>query len=208
MSAQILGLFPVPFMRVERLLGAGLIGALLERAEGETLATNAKSTNLSHTQIMHPNTDALYAQIAALVMPRIVQFGATLFGETLEWSVKEMWLNVLEQGGYQALHAHANSFISGVLYLTPVDPSAHTVFHRAMGMNEFVFSNNNERARVGPYNGTKWVLPKVLPGDLALWPSYLLHEVPANMGDRRVSIAFNAIPSRLDSWGYAINLSA
>ena len=56
-------------------------------------------------------------------------------------------------------------------------------------------------------NGIKWFLPEISPGDLILFPSYLLHEVPANQGAQRISIAFNAIPDRLDSSGYAIRLS-
>ena len=42
-----------------------------------------------------------------------------MFGERLGWSLKEMWVNVLDTGGRQAMHNHANSFISGVVYLTP-----------------------------------------------------------------------------------------
>jgi uncharacterized protein (TIGR02466 family) len=206
-STQLIGLFPVPFMRVERALGQSSIDPLLARAEAESLSTNAKSTRLSHSAMMAPKEDPLFDELARQLQPHIVQFGATLFGETLDWSIKEMWLNVLEPGGFQAMHSHANSFVSGVVYLTAVDPSAHTVFHKAMGNPEFVFSNVHPAARIGPYNGTRWVLPKVLPGDLALWPSYLLHEVPVNMGNRRVSIAFNALPSRLDSWGYAVNFA-
>jgi hypothetical protein len=36
-----------------------------------------------------------------------------------------------------------------------------------------------------------------------LFPSFLLHEVPVNQGERRLTLAFNAIPQRLDAWGYA-----
>jgi hypothetical protein len=39
---------------------------------------------------------------------------------------------------------------------------------------------------------------------LILFPSYLLHEVPVNPGGERVTLAFNAIPDRLDAWGYAV----
>lgn len=67
-----------------------------------------------------------------------------------------------------------------------------------------MFSNYNANSRIGPYNGNKWVLPKIVPGDPVLYPSYLLHEVPMNRGERRVTIALNAIPNRLDSGGYAI----
>ena len=38
-----------------------------------------------------------------------------------------------------------------------------------------------------------------------LFPSYLLHAVPANPGERRITMALNAIPTQLDSWGYKIS---
>jgi hypothetical protein len=31
--------------------------------------------------------------------------------------------------------------------------------------------------------------------------------VPPNEGGQRISLAFNAIPARLDSWGYTIGFS-
>jgi hypothetical protein len=39
---------------------------------------------------------------------------------------------------------------------------------------------------------------------MVLFPSYLLHEVPPNPGERRITLAFNAIPAAVDSWGYKI----
>ena len=45
------------------------------------------------------------------------------------------------------------------------------------------------------------------PGDMVLFPSYLMHAVPPNAGERRVTLSFNAIPTRLDSWGYIIGFS-
>ena len=53
--------------------------------------------------------------MANRVTPKLADFGALMFGERLGWSVKEMWVNLLETGGRQAMHNHANSFISGVL---------------------------------------------------------------------------------------------
>ena len=61
---------------------------------------------------------------------------------------------------------------------------------------------------LGPFNADKWVAPAPTPGDLLLFPSHLLHEVPANRGAERITLAFNAIPHRLDAWGYAIEFSA
>ena len=62
-------------------------------------------------------------------------------------------------------------------------------------------------AQPGPYNAEKWIGPAPAPGDVVLFPSYLMHAVPPNAGGRRISLAFNAIPARLESWGYAIRFS-
>jgi hypothetical protein len=39
---------------------------------------------------------------------------------------------------------------------------------------------------------------------VVLFPSYLMHAVPTNPGVRRITMAFNAIPASLESWGYKI----
>ena len=131
-----------------------------------------------------------------------------MFGERLNWSIKEMWVNVLQAGGQQAMHNHANSFVSGVIYLTHSHPSANTVFMKGPGGSAFAFGNVNATTRMGPFNADKWIMPEAAPGDMVLFPSYLLHEVPVNQGGERISLAFNAIPDRLDSWGYGIRFSA
>jgi len=41
-----------------------------------------------------------------------------------------------------------------------------------------------------------------------LFPSYLMHAVPQNQGQRRITMSFNAIPSGLDSWGYAVKFGS
>ncbi len=65
----------------------------------------------------------------------------------------------------------------------------------------------NARTEPGPYHSDKWVSPAPAPGDALLFPSWLMHAVPPNPGARRITLAFNAIPTRLDSWGYAISFA-
>lgn len=149
----------------------------------------------------------MFQQLAKLVAPKLAEFGQHLFGEPLDWSIKEIWVNMLEPGGRQTIHTHANSFISGVVYLTRSHPSANIVFHKSLGGSDFIFSNHNKNAKVGPYNGSKWMMPSLAAGDLVLFPSYLLHEVPLNQGEQRISVSFNAIPDRLDNFGYAVRFS-
>ena len=204
---HVIGLFPTPFMRVEHLLDAALVAALVERCRAAAHSVNTRSAKLAHSAILAPRDDALMARASELIEPKLADFGELLFGERLPWSIKEIWANVLETGGHQAMHNHANSFISGVLYLTASDPSASTVFMKGPGGRDFAFSNVNERTTMGPFNADKWIAPEVAPGDMVLFPSYLLHEVPPNLGGQRMSLAFNAMPQRLDSWGYAMGFS-
>jgi len=204
---DVIGLFPTPVMRVERLLDEASVAAYVDRIKALQRTTNAKTNLLCHTEIVDPDKDESFSRLGNVLHDQLVAFGSVLFGEELRWSVKEIWFNVMETGGFQSIHAHANSFISGILYLTKLHPTSRTVFTKSLGGTDFVFSNYNKNAKVGPYNGVKWFLPDASPGDLFLFPSYLLHEVPPNQGGQRITIAFNAIPERLESSGYSIRFS-
>ena len=204
---QVIGLFPTPFMRVEKLLAPELVAALAERAMCQTPVTNARSAALSHSVMQHPAGDELLTVVAEQLTPTVADFGELLFGERLTWHIKDMWLNALQTGGHQTVHNHANCFVSGVLYLTASHPSAHTVFIKSLGGRNFAFSNAHHGTSQGPFNADKWVAPPPSPGDVILFPSYLLHEVPENTGPLRLSLAFNAVPARLDAWGYTIGFN-
>ena len=46
------------------------------------------------------------------------------------------------------------------------------------------------------------------PGTMVALPSWLQHHVHPYFGPgERISVAFNAIPDHLDSWGYTIQFS-
>lgn len=202
---EVIGLFATPFMRLPGALPMPLVEALVDHFASRAEQGNSSSPNLSHTETLRPADSPLLVEAAALITPRLVEFGRLLFGERLGWSIKEMWVNRLETGGRQAMHNHANSFASGVAYLTPTHADAQTVFMKSPGGHDFAFRNDHAKTEPGPYNADKWVSPAASPGDLVLFPSYLMHAVPPNPGPRRVTMAFNAVPTRLDSWGYAVS---
>ena len=201
---EVIGLFPTPFMRVRGALDRHLVAGLVEHFVGVAKTANNASENLSHTEMLKPADSTLFVEAAARVTPKLADIGALMFGERLGWSVKEMWVNVLDKGGRQAMHNHANSFISGVVYLTATHPDARTVFMKSPGGHDFAFKNDHARTVPGAYSADKWVSPQPDPGDLVLFPSYLMHAVPPNAGERRITMAFNAIPTGLESWGYKI----
>lgn len=202
---EIEGLFPVPLLRARKLLAPDLASALARQIRDAHTTRNVRSDLLAHTEVVSPGANDLYRRLAQAAGPKVVEFGALLFGEPLRWAIKEMWTNVLDTGGSQAMHAHANSFVSGIVYLTASHPSANTVFLRNSGSGEFTFRHNTKTAKVGPFNAGKWVAQDLEAGDMLLFPSYLLHEVPRNQGGQRITLAFNAIPERLDSHGYTVS---
>jgi hypothetical protein len=198
-------LFPIPVMRIESALAPALVDGLVAHFAAQADRDNSSSPNLSHTAMLRPADSPLLIEAAACLTPRLAEFGALLFGERLGWSLKEMWVNVLDAGGRQAMHNHANSFISGVVYLTPTHAESRTVFMKSPGGTDYAFRNDHKGVAPGPYNSDKWVSPEMQPGDMVLFPSYLMHAVPPNPGPRRITMAFNAIPARLNSWDYGIS---
>ncbi len=116
-------------------------------------------------------------------------------------------MNVLQTGGHQAMHNHANSFVSAVIYLTPTGESSRTLFYRPIGGGDYAFANENRNSQTTPFNAKRWAAPAMRPGDAVFFPSYLLHEVPPNQGGERITIALNSLPERVDSWGYSVRFS-
>lgn len=204
---EVFGIFPTPIMRAPRTLAPSLVAELVEHFTPRASRDNNSSPNLAHTQMLKPSESPLLAQAAAAIAPKLVEFGAHLFGERLGWILKEMWINVLDRGGRQAMHNHANSFVSGVVYLTPTHASSRTVFMKSPGGHDFMFKNDHSGSVPGEFSADKWVSPEPEPGDLILFPSYVLHAVPPNEGERRMTLAVNAVPAQLNSWGYVVRFA-
>ncbi len=204
LTDEVFGLFPVPVLRSRGVIDGRLLAELVDHFLRMATIENNSSGNLSHTEMLKPGDSPLFVQTAMLIIPKLVEFGALLFGERMEWAVKEMWVNVLEGGGRQAMHNHANSFASGVIYLTETHPASQTVFMKSPGGTDFLFKNDHPGITPNEFSADKWISPAPQPGDLILFPSYLLHAVPPNPGRRRITLAFNAIPAQLDSWGYVV----
>jgi hypothetical protein len=201
---EVFGLFPTPFLRAPGTLNPRLVDGLLKHFSALAQTANTASGHLSHTEMLSPGDSPLLLEAALAITPKIVDMGALMFGERLGWSIKEMWVNVLDTGGAQTMHNHANSFVSGVVYLTPMHAGSYTAFMKSPGGTDFVFRNDHAKVTPTPFSVDRWVGPEPVPGDLVLFPSYLLHAVPPNEGGRRITLSFNAIPGGLDAWGYAV----
>ena len=116
------------------------------------------------------------------------------FSSNLNQKISAMWININKRGVRNALHFHANSFLSGVFYLQ---------IKAKLEEGSLSFRNPNSMMMM-----SQWISPGLIEnfnpenvrgwqvclsaGDLILFPSWLEHEVfPHNENEDRISISFN-----------------
>jgi uncharacterized protein (TIGR02466 family) len=100
--------------------------------------------------------------------------------------ITQSWVNSTEPSKYHHVHTHPNSFISGVFYVHSESEADRIMFHKP----------SYECLQVAPtewnrYNSRTWWY-SVNAGDVILFPSSLVHEVPTTTSsNNRISLAFN-----------------
>ena len=108
----------------------------------------------------------------------------------------DSWFHLTQRGGFFGLHNHPNASWSGVYC---VDPGHHDEGKLESGLLSFVspmattgmFVDAATRGRTGAYasNGRQ---VRLTPGQLVLFPSWVLHDVKPYEGDGdRITVSFN-----------------
>lgn len=102
------------------------------------------------------------------------------------------WLNKCDSNGFQELHNHANSLVSGtyfvnlreghapIRFVNPLTPTPYNVNSAILTLPRRILTNEIE-------------MPK-REGTLLLWESHLNHYYRQNNADNRLSISFNVVP--------------
>ena len=131
----------------------------------------------------------LKTDAAAAVLSATQKIGAKAKVDTLGLKLFA-WMNANPPGGFNAPHTHPGAHWSGVYYVAQPD-----VETGSSGKIEFLDPRTdlpNWRLLQAPaFNAKKAIRP--LPGEMILFPSYLVHWVyPNETPEERVSIAFNA----------------
>lgn len=105
----------------------------------------------------------------------------------LEVYITQSWANITTENQNHHKHAHPNSFLSGVFYLS-VNPTIDTIiFNRKDSAFLFEF----EPVSYNIFNSNSWTMG-VKNGDLLIFPSNLEHSVPRKYdSNKRISVAFN-----------------
>jgi uncharacterized protein (TIGR02466 family) len=118
------------------------------------------------------------------------------------FEITSMWGNYFSDGVAMTPHRHANSYWSGVLYLTDGAPTVFfdPIQQRAMGQFELFrlpkfddgFNTNSEHIETIPAEA----------GKMIVFPSWFMHETGVSQGDR-YSISFNSLPMGVINGGIA-----
>jgi uncharacterized protein (TIGR02466 family) len=104
----------------------------------------------------------------------------------LDVYITQSWVNYTKPGEHHHVHAHYNSFISGVFYIHGEGDADRIMFHKPS--YEFIRLEPNQW---NVHNSRTWWFP-VNTGDIVLFPSNLTHEVPPTTSHKkRLSLAFN-----------------
>ena len=117
-----------------------------------------------------------------------------IFNDNFSISCTGMWLNINRNTDHNRLHCHADSDLSGVLWIkVPKNcDSGNIQFaspHQYTEFKPIKILNQSTRDRFN-YNDCFAFIPK--EGTILLFPSHLMHEVRANQSrEDRISVSFN-----------------
>ena len=124
-----------------------------------------------------------------------------------EMIITDCWLNNCQKNGYQVMHSHANSFISGTYYIN-YDQEIHPPLKFA---NPSTYSNLSPFLELNireftDFNHKETICNFIEEGTLILWPSHLSHGYEINRNDNRISLSMNFMPSELKSGPYSFKI--
>ena len=110
-----------------------------------------------------------------------------------EFFLTESWLNISEKGGYQKIHNHSNSIISGVLYLKSKPEHPPLEFNKQK-MEFEPFISLTEHYKKGNPNTAHTLAFPCTQNTMLVFNSHLYHGHDASvLEEERIGIAWNGL---------------
>ena len=108
--------------------------------------------------------------------------------EELDFYITQSWLNIVKPGEFHHNHAHNNSIISGVFYISTVEDDKIVFTDPNIGIKQMSYELKEYQA----WNSAFLSFP-VNTNELILFPSWLSHRVEPNekATTDRISLSFN-----------------
>lgn len=129
----------------------------------------------------------MFSDLKQFIMSHIKEYMQKVHGtKEINIYITQSWLNYTKPNEFHHRHSHPNSFLSGVFYVNAVKGEDRIRFHKQQ-MSLFSFTEQEKNK----YTSAE-VSIMVETGDLVIFPSTLVHDVPQTTSqETRISIAFN-----------------
>ena len=153
------------------------------------------SDNHRESEDRHILDNPSFKSIKKHIQDHIENYAYDVLGTSRKhtWQITTSWVNQSEPGHDHAPHFHANSILSGVVYLQSVD-TAEINFHRSAS---HVNLWNTVLLDFEGYNELNVDVISIHPStnEILIFPSNLTHSVNLNKSNEtRYSLAFNVFP--------------
>ena len=110
-----------------------------------------------------------------------------------EFFLTSSWVNIMSRGGYQSVHNHANSIISGVLYLKSEPGHPPLKFNKYKMETRPFISLGEHYKKTNPNTATTLSFP-CTQNDMFIFNSYMIHGHDVNeLESERIGIAWNGL---------------
>lgn len=175
-------LFPIPVAKFE--LGREFTSEENAFVLTQTTHKNMGNTTSDNAYVLRHDT---FANLSVFVQKCVDEYLKSIYApkENVGLRITQSWLNYSKPGEFHHKHAHANSFVSGVLYMKAVKGKDRIYFY-----NDTYRQINIPTDNWNVFNSSSWWLP-VETGSLMLFPSSLSHSVEPVQEEERISLAFN-----------------
>ena len=172
---------PRPFMQT-----LDLTKFTFEKFEGQTKLRTQKFNNI----LLHPEFD----EVRQFVEESAKDFlDNELQMDYEEFFITDSWLNISTKGGYQKIHNHSNSIISGTLYLKSEDDHPPLTFKKQK-MEFEPFISLTEHYKKGNPNTAHELSFPCTQDTMLVFNSYLYHGHDASqIESERVGLAWNGL---------------
>jgi uncharacterized protein (TIGR02466 family) len=210
--AQVVPFFAVPFgfakLENSELLNQQLRDLFLQRAAEGTRYANPRPLTQRNPQVFESEfqlfrwPEPCVQQLKELCWNQLMRmigelngYDSAALGRMLIYS--DSWFHVTRRGGFFALHNHPMASWSGVYC---VDPGKHDPDKRESGLLSFVnpavisaMYMDAATANLGGAYAYHIRHVRLEPGQLVLFPSWILHDVKPYEGEgERITVAFNS----------------
>ena len=205
-SYDITDLFPQPLVKmdIDHHAAVSVFDNIVKNntPEADILRKPDEPTNYYNTK----NVFRLFSELQPM-HDQIIEKANYVYKDILNYNntlrMTNAWFNECQVGGYQFMHNHCNSIISGTVYLR-ADRQTNIQFRSPFAEAPTITNHiKDEQSKYPNKNGhnyhQKLHTVFIREGHVLFWPSFMIHGYQNNRTPNRLSISFNLLPQQVNT---------